>query len=97
MKFNEEDIVTKSLKIVIDKYINDITITSNNEISAVFDLIKKKYAETNECPICDPNHYRYNDVRVGMSGNYLFIGNGDYVSSCNPVNYCPICGKKTGN
>jgi hypothetical protein len=98
MELDKNELITESIKVIVNKYINDIAAMGNNEIYAVFDIIQKQYKETNECPICNgDNRYRYCDLRIGTNGNHFFIINDCTTNLCIPVNYCPICGKKISN
>jgi hypothetical protein len=89
---NTEAIETKALKVILDKYLVDITNKTSNELYAIFEIINKEYIEKGMCPICDTN-FNYNIARITCQQNLFVINNG-IIDFALPTNYCPVCGKK---
>lgn len=93
MEFENKE--EKIIQALAEKYVNDIITKNKDELYAISEIINKEYKETNICPICnvDGYRYRYNDKTiVAQYGNFLIMdGDLDYLLM--DINYCPICGR----
>lgn len=92
MEINPENLI----KALAEKYVEDLVWKSKDELYAIFEIIMKKYKEDGVCPICDDEHFYYNNCRVVCEYSYFIVLNKPFELVIQ-ANYCPICGKKLVN